>query len=370
MKFKNIVVGDVFDTVRGASKYTRSYGLKHKGTFPVYSASSVAPLTYINSHDHEGDFLSWATNGYGGSMKILSGKFSINGDRALLIPKIAELNLDYCRLILEPLFRQSAVGRRVDGKRNEYTKLPPSKIGEITFPVPVNGKGKIDVVAQATMVSRACKLDALKSKSKEIHDTIATCIPVPILKQDLVTALSLGGNWIDFISTKTGWTKAQYSGLDTGNQNHFPLYSAAKSPVAYIEEKVKGLIMADNKEPIISFASNGEGSAGTNFIFHTSPFYVSNDRTCLKITAKGILPEYIYFALHGIKQAYGFGHTLKASKKNLEYVTVNIPVAANGSYDVKYQKLLVTRYKMLYATKNALESQLSAINNTKITFPA
>lgn len=370
MKFKEFIVGEVFDAVRGVSKYTRGYGFKHQGDFPVYSASSAAPLTYINHHDHEGVFLSWATNGYGGSMKVLSGKFSINGDRALLIPTIKGLNLDYCRLILEPIFRQSAVGRRVDGKRNEYTKLSPSKIGDITFPLPVNSKGQIDLSSQALMVTRANKLDALKSKSKEIYDTIATCIPVPSINQDSVTTLQLSGEWIEFISTKTGWTKAMYSRLDTGDKDHFPLFSAAKYPVAYIKEEVVGLISASREDPIISFASNGEGSAGANFVFHTSSFYVSNDRTCLKIISKGILPEYIYFALHGIKQAYGFGHTLKASKKNLEYVTITVPVDANGGYDVKQQKQLVARYKRLYATKNALESQLSDINNTKVIFPA
>lgn len=369
MKFKDIVVGDVFDTARGVSKFTRAYGHKNQGEFPVYSASET-PLTYINSYAHEGVFLSWATNGYGGTMKVLSGKFSTNGDRALLIPKIEGLSLDYCRLILEPIFRQNAVGRKVDGKRNEYTKLPPSKVMDIAFPVPVNAKGEIDVAAQSAMVSRASKLDALKFSAKEIYDTIATCIPVPMLDQNFIESLQLSEDWISFVPTKTGWTKTQYSRLDTGETDHFPVYSAAKLPVAYIEEGVNGLIFADEKNPIISFASNGEGSAGTNFVFHTSPFYVSNDRTCLKIIHKKIIPEYIFFALHGIKQTYGFGHTFKASKKNLECVTVNIPVAVDGEYNVAHQKKLVARYKKLYAVKKALESQLSAINNTKVTFPA
>lgn len=370
MKFKEIAVGEIFKPVRGVSKYTRGYGFRHKGEFPVYSASTDTPLTYINSHDYEGDFLSWTTNGYAGSMKVLSGKFSINGDRALLIPKITgmKLNLDYYRLILEPIFRLNAVGRKVDGKRNEYTKLSPSKIIDISFLVPINGKGQIDLKTQSLMVRRANKLDDLKNKSKEICHIIANCIPVPSTNQNSLTILQLNGEWIEYVSTKTGWTKTIYNHLDSGDETHFPLYSAAKLPVAYIKEEINGLILANSKEPIISFASNGEGSAGTNFVFHTSPFYVSNDRICLKIIAKKILPEYVYFSLHGIKQAYGFGHTFKASKKNLEYVTINVPVKSNGDYDVKNQKQLVARYKKLYAIKNALESRLTDINNTTIAF--
>lgn len=370
VEFKDFTVGDVFYTVRGISKYTRGYGVKHRGEYPVYSASSVGPLTAINSFDHDGNFLSWATNGYGGSMKVLSGKFSINGDRALLIPKIDGVDLNYSRLILEPIFRQSAVGRRVDGKRNEYTKLPPSKVTDITFQLPVTANGKIDAKAQAVIVGRANKLETLRDGAKEIHDTIAACLPVPQLNPDASTTLQLVGSWVEFISTKTGWTKTEYSHFDTGMDKHFPVYSAAKSPVAFVKETVRGLINADEVNPIISFASNGEGSAGTNFVFHTSPFYVSNDRTCLRITAKDILPEYVFFALHGIKQTYGFGHTFKASMKNLECVTVSIPVKSNGKYDKQQQQKLVKQYNKLYEAKAILESQLESIISCRVTSPA
>lgn len=369
LKFKDFIVGDLFDTERGKGKYTRGYGIKHPGSFPVYSASNTNPLTFIDSYDYHGSYLSWATNGYGGAMKVLSGHFSINGDRALLIPKIDGLNLDYCRLILEPLFRENAVGRKVDGKRNEYTKLSPSKVAEITFQLPVTANDEIDTEAQTKMVVHASRFGTLKASLSDAYDTIKTCIPVPSLDQYVTTTLQLTGNWFEFVSTKTGWTKAQYSKLDTGNDKHFPVYSAARQPVAYVQHKERGLISADEITPIISFAANGDGSAGANFVFHTTPFFVSNDRTCLRILDKNIVPEYIFFVLQGMKQTYGFGHTLKATKANLEIVTIDIPITATGAgYDKKAQKKLIARFRKLHSIRKALDSQLAIICASTLVF--
>ena len=153
MNTKSVLVSEVFDTVRGKSLYTREYGNTNAGNFPVFSASSE-PLTFIKTFDFEGPHLSWATNGYGGSMKMLQGKFSINGDRALLKPKSELIDLDFCRFVLEPKFRREAVGRRVDGKKNEYTKLSPEKCLGISFNIPIDINGEIDLVQQQRLAKK------------------------------------------------------------------------------------------------------------------------------------------------------------------------------------------------------------------------
>ena len=57
---------DLFEIDRGKSKYTKKYGDINKGDYPVYSASNNAPLTFINTYDFDGKFLTWATNGFAG----------------------------------------------------------------------------------------------------------------------------------------------------------------------------------------------------------------------------------------------------------------------------------------------------------------
>ena len=367
MDFKDISVTDLFVILRGASKYTRDYGFVHRGDYPVYSASTMAPLTFIDTFDYEGEYLSWSTNGYAGTMKILSGQFSINADRALLKPKIDGIDLEYCRQLLEPIFRERAVGRIVDGKKNEYTKLQATKVGDIIIPIPVDKSGTIDVVAQKHLTLRSTSLSTLKEKSKDVCSVIVSCIPSLSGSVESSIELQLGGDWLQYITAKTTWTKAQYNSIDTGNDKDIPVFSAAKSPVAYVANKLPSSISASSDNPIISFASNGDGSAGTNFLFHTSPFYVSNDRTCIRIVDDKINPEYVFYSLHGIKQTYGFNHSFKATRNNLDNVTINIPVSKDGKYDVTLQKQLVNRYKKLYTIKKSIEDRLKTIISAKIS---
>jgi restriction endonuclease S subunit/methylase of polypeptide subunit release factors len=141
-------LAEVLDPVKGKSKYTRKYGDANKGEYPVYSASSTTPLTHIDSFDYDGEYLSWATNGFAGKITVLNGKFSINGDRGLLLPKVSNLDIHYLKYILEPIFRQLAKGRKGDHGEDEFTKLYPSMIAEIDVPIPVDENAGISLLAQ------------------------------------------------------------------------------------------------------------------------------------------------------------------------------------------------------------------------------
>jgi type I restriction-modification system DNA methylase subunit len=134
--------------VKGKSKYTRKYGDEHKGEYPVFSASSATPLTFIDNYDYDGEYLSWSTNGFAGTVAILNGRFSINGDRGLLIPKTELVDIRYLRYILEPIFRNLAKGRKGDKGEDEFTKLYPSMIENVDIPLPIDGDGNISLVFQ------------------------------------------------------------------------------------------------------------------------------------------------------------------------------------------------------------------------------
>jgi hypothetical protein len=135
-------------TVKGKGVYTRKYGDEHKGDYPVFSASSATPLTYIDSFDYNGKYLSWSTNGIAGTVTILDGRFSINGDRGLLIPKTEQIDLQYLKYVLEPIFRNLAKGRKGDKGEDEFTKLYPSMIENVDIPLPVDYNGSICLMSQ------------------------------------------------------------------------------------------------------------------------------------------------------------------------------------------------------------------------------
>ena len=129
-EFKYIALPDLLERVKGKSKYTKKYGQLNKGKYPVYSASSSSPLTHIDTYDYDGEFLSWSTNGFAGTISVFNEKFSINGDRGLLLPKDDRNDLDlyYLKYILEPMFREMAKGRKGDNGVDEFTKLYPSML--------------------------------------------------------------------------------------------------------------------------------------------------------------------------------------------------------------------------------------------------
>lgn len=219
-----------------------------------------------------------------------------------------------------------------------------------------------------TDVSTPVSADALVALAVETKATVARMEKL----QDKVRAkrsksrnLSLSGEWLSYIPTKTAWTKAEYRAMDTSATTDTPVYSAAKGPVAFVKGTHSGLIKASKQNPIISFASNGDGSAGTNFVFHTRDFYVSNDRTCLRVLDQMLDPEFVYFALHGIKETYGFNHNYKANPSNLESVTIEIPTKGK-KFDLARQQEMVAFFKELYDSKRELEAQLRRVADARI----
>lgn len=159
---KAVRVGDIFETKKGFSRYTKTYGQLNSGAYPVYSASNIAPLTFIDSFDYEGKYLTWATNGFAGYIKVIDGQFSINGDRGLLIPKHQCINIDYIRVVLEPILRELAKGRKGDNGENEFTKVYPLMVENVILQIPVLPDGGFDVTQQNEIAESYHKVEEVK----------------------------------------------------------------------------------------------------------------------------------------------------------------------------------------------------------------
>jgi len=164
---------DLFYIEKGIAKYTRKYGNQNKGEYPVYSASNNSPLTYINSFDYDGKYLTWATNGFAGYMMLIDGKFSINGDRGLLKPKSNNISISYVKNILEPQLRSLAKGRKGEKGEDEFTKVYPSMIENITIPVPIAKNNTPDIKAQMKIADKYNKIEQIKKNITEELDRIS-----------------------------------------------------------------------------------------------------------------------------------------------------------------------------------------------------
>jgi hypothetical protein len=171
---RNVPLSDLLVPIKGKSKYTRKYGDTHKGEYPVYSASSNTPLTYIDTADYNGSFLSWSTNGFAGTVIVLDEKFSINGDRGILLPKSANVDIQYLKYILEPIFRKLAKGRKGDYGEDEFTKLYPSMIKDVSIPLPVDESGDINILAQQKIAEKYIAIEQYKTVVLEKFDSLIT----------------------------------------------------------------------------------------------------------------------------------------------------------------------------------------------------
>ncbi len=121
-------------------------------------------MTYINTSDFDGEYLTWATNGFAGYIKIISGKFSINADRGLLKPKQEGINIHYVRHRLEPILRGLARGRKGEKGEAEFTKVHPSMIEDIEIQIPIDEHGKFDIQTQTEIVEKINSIEEVNSK--------------------------------------------------------------------------------------------------------------------------------------------------------------------------------------------------------------
>lgn len=167
-------ISDLFTVVKGAAKYTKKYGNAHQGPYPVYSASSQSPLTHIDTYDYDGRYMTWSTNGFAGTILVLDGRFSVNGDRGVLVPRAEHLDLEYMKYTIEPIFRVLAKGRKGDHGEDEFTKLYPSMIKDVSILVPVDEKGHIDFIAQQEIAARYRTIEQCKMEIQEKCQELVT----------------------------------------------------------------------------------------------------------------------------------------------------------------------------------------------------
>ncbi|MCY4557869.1 MAG: N-6 DNA methylase [Chloroflexi bacterium] len=205
------------------------------------------------------------------------------------------------------------------------------------------------------------ELDNMTSATRELLDGYRPGLAVG--GQDLLFSEALLGDsrLFRYITDQTGWTERVLLGLVVDSDDGAPVYTAALSEYGYVAPTHDKLIHASVERPLISFASNGDSSAGTNFVYHTQPFYVTRDRTVLQVQDQRIDPQYLLYALRNMKAVHGFDHTHKAVPANVAPVSVRIPVAEDGGWDLEAQRTIARRYRLNVDLRGALSRSVEAV---------
>lgn len=156
--------------------------------------------------------------------------------------------------------------------------------------------------------------------------------------------------------------------LEMNNPISVPIYTAKKEPVAYIscEYCPEKLFLATPENPLLSFADDGDGTAGTNFIFHTTRFYNNTSRKVLKILDKNIEYAYVYYMLKNMKEHYGFNYGYKCNVENLANVSIEIPINGNGAFDLEEQQRIAKAYQHIDDKRSQAIDMLKHIIDTQV----
>jgi hypothetical protein len=180
----DVAVGDLFEGQNGKAVFIKDYLHKHPGPHPVYSASLEEPFGHVDTFDYEGNMLTWVLNGYGGRVQEVSGKFSASRDRGVLVPRngVEVPDLTYLRYAIEPVFVASAVGRRVDGRKNDYTKLYPKEAMAQRIPMPLDASGHHDYARMKAIGARLRRIEAAQAAvRKSLESVLAARVTIDSL---------------------------------------------------------------------------------------------------------------------------------------------------------------------------------------------
>lgn len=370
IKFIEIPLNDIFIIDKGFAKYTKKYGNANKGEYPVFSASNNAPLTYINTYDYDGEYLTWSTNGFAGYIKKIVGKFSINGDRGILQLRntVKNINVNYIKYVLEPILRNLAKGRKGEKGEDEFTKVYPSMLNDIKIAIPIDKNGNYDIKTQNNIVEKYSFINEIKENVLKYKKEIAEL------------EIEIDDNTCNYMEVLI--TNKKYFDLNRGkritkkeidkNKGNIPVYSSSKkedSVLGYIDEQYllkNNLILC--QKPSILF--NLDGSVGYCFLRKNKKYSYIDVVASLLPKDKKINMDYTLYKLREAITKTGANYQTKLyfNKINNYQISIRYPIDENGDISIKKQNEIADKFKKVEFIKNNISMELEKILNANISF--
>jgi len=362
IEIRKIPLVDLFDIKKGKSEYTKNFGNLNKGKYPVFSASNDKPLTSINSYDYDGKFLTWSTNGFAGYIKIIDGKFSINGDRGILIPKVENLHLGYIRSILQPKFRNLAKGRKGEKGQDEFTKVYPSMIKNVEVEIPITIKNnKFSTTYQKNYYYSFNLLEEFFERC-DFYKRKINSFKLSLEGFENKTKFYVK-NLFKIYKGKSKYTNKYI----INNKGDYPVYSSQTN-----ENGVIGHINSyDFDNECLTWTTDGI-HAGTVF-YRNGKFSMTTHCGAL-ILKKEFLGklniEYLGLYLKLVLKDFAVGEQNKrVTKQIIQNIFIEIPIDEHGNFDLEIQQNFVDEFNKLEKTKDEIISKIDGIKNIEIHLP-
>lgn len=355
--YAEVQIGDLFEARNGCAKFIKDYLDAQPGDFPVYSASLTRPFGFVNTFDYDGMYLTWVMNGYGGRVREVAGRFSVNRDRGVFVPRagVTVPDLTYLRHAMEPQLVDAAVGRRVDGSRSDYIKIYPEAACAVQIRLPFAAPGVLDYERMIQIGKRLRGIEAAQHVVRLAREpleraTFALDVPEPartvFLSDEATFALSIGERVLRREHAAEG----------------VPVYSAnAREPFGCVEKSN----LTDFSRPSLLWGI--DGNFEWNFIAAGSEFATTDHCGRLQVLSDRIDPEYVFLYLQLTRDAYGFDRVLRANLQNVRAeVSVVVPLDENGDPCLTRQRAIMALMKRREAAKKTTLDTLDDVLRTRM----
>lgn len=348
-QYVEVPLGEIFELQNGRPKFIRDYMDAHPGPYPVYSASLSQPFGFVDEFDYDGTHLTWVLNGYGGRVQEVTGKFSANRDRGVLVPLdgVRPPDLTYMRFALEPQLVAAAVGRRVDGRLNEYTKIYPGTAAEVLVSLPVDTAGAFDYLRMAELGNKLRRVEAAQSAVRAAQDPLQRATFVLDVPKPFAT-LSLGDPQIFRLSIGERVLTSEHT------ESGVPVFSAnVLVPFGH----VAGSNLSDFSRPSLLWGI--DGNFDWNLIPKDEVFATTDHCGRVEILDDRLDPGYVFAYLNSTRARYGFDRVFRASLRNMRAsVSVVVPLDDAGEPSLARQRALASEYE---AKERAQTASLAAL---------
>lgn len=357
-EYAEIAIGELFHAANGRAKFIKDYIDAHPGPHPVYSASLTKPFGYVDEFEYSGTFLTWVMNGYGGRVQEIAGHFSANRDRGVFMPRegVRLPDLTYLRFAMEPQLVAAAMGRRVDGRLNEYTKIYPDTAMDVEIRLPLDDSGRYDYDRMSRLGAKFRRIEAAQKDVRLAKDALLrAAFPVevpepattPSLSDDNLFALSIGPRVL----------------VAEHVENGVPTYSAnALVPFG----NVRASNLTDFSAPSILWGI--DGNFDWNFVPAGEMFATTDHCGRLQILDDHLDPEYVYWFLVATRDRYGFDRVYRASLDNMKAeVTVTVPLNRPGvAFSLDRQRRLAQTLREREASRKSSIASLDDVLTARI----
>ena len=367
VRSKLVTLSELFTNKRGNSKYTKAYVNKNTGEFEVYTGSTKTSFGFIDTYEYESPHLTYTTDGeYAGTLEILQGKYNVGGHRAILISKVDNLSLSYCKYVFQSVFYNSV-------RRGDVPSLAWSQIKDIKVSIPVTEDGEFDLKKQEEIVRKFELIEARKVELAEKIEAIKS-VDVDIMSRETSKTTSIKVVDLFDLTVSTNSSKFTKTFVKE-NAGDIPVYGASSDNLpsyGYVKDNAV-IIDKDGKHefPVRYFENcltyNIDGLAGYVF-YHEGRFSLSEKVRPLVIKeeyASKINPLYLRQVLEPIFRSHVKGR--KGENGKNEYTKLNtsmikdlevvLPLTSSGEIDLVKQNQIVKNSQIILEMKNNIEKQ-------------